>query len=157
MSKEEAYNRVRKELEDIVSINSYNRLGIETMARESQFGTLDEVIRLYEDLGIEPYIDFAHIFARNNGSIDYTYILDRLEDCNIKHIHAHFEGLSMKNGRYVDIHTPINRPPFEPLAIELVKRKGRITIICESPLLEIDCIKMRSILLDLGYKDKHFI
>ncbi len=148
LSKEESYKEIRRELS---KINGLDIIAIETMAKDTQFGTFDEVIRLYEDLGIKPYIDFAHIFARHNGNIDYAKILDILEDHNIKHINAHFEGLMYKNGRYIDRHAPINQPPFEPLAIELIERKSSITIICESPLLELDCIKMRNILNDLGY------
>lgn len=157
LSKEDAYREVRKELKSILDeiyANNYdNVLGVETMAKESQFGTLDEVLRLYEDLSVKPYIDFAHIFARNNGVIDYGSILDTLEKHNIEHINAHFEGLRYKNNKYIDMHAPINQPPFEPLAAELINRKkGSITIICESPMLEIDCLKMKSILEELGYK-----
>ncbi|RMF29977.1 MAG: endonuclease IV, partial [Candidatus Nitrosothermus koennekii] len=152
LSKEEAYNRIKRELKDIIEYDTSNALAIETMAKSNQFGTLDEVLRLYEELGVKPYIDFAHIFARNNGMIDYASILDRLEDLGIKHINAHFEGLKYKNGKYIDMHTPINQPPFEPLAIELVNRRGSITIICESPLLELDCLKMKKILEEIGYK-----
>ncbi len=154
LNKEDAYKQLKKELSKIEDIDT---LAIETMAKDTQFGTFDEIIRLYEDIGVKPYIDFAHIFARNNGKIDYSNILDVLEDHNIKHINAHFEGLKYKNDRYIDQHTPINQPPFEPLAIELINRKGNITIICESPLLELDCIKMINILNDLGYKWNHFI
>lgn len=152
LSKEEAYRSIKRELMSIIDADSSNVLAIETMAKNNQFGTLDEVLKLYEELGIKPYIDFAHIFARNNGVIDYASILDRLEKHGIRDINAHFEGLKYKNDRYIDMHTPINQPPFEPLAIELINRKGSITIICESPLLEIDCMKMKNILNDLGYK-----
>ena len=161
LSKEEAYRRVKRELASIISemkergLNA--RIGIETMAKHSQFGTLDEVLLLHEELGeqVVPYIDFAHIFARNNGSIDYSYILDRLEKYDIKHINSHFEGLKRnKEGRYIDVHAPINTPPFEPLAVELINRKGSITIICESPLLELDCLKMKRIIDELKYSYK---
>lgn len=154
LSKDEAYKELKRELKSIMEDATYSkdRLAIETMAKSNQFGTLDEVLMLYEELGVKPYIDFAHIFARNNGVIDYATILDRLEKHGIRHINSHFEGLKFKNGRYIDMHVPINQPPFEPLAAELIDRNGSITIICESPLLEIDCMKMKSILADLGYK-----
>ncbi|MEM2855800.1 MAG: TIM barrel protein [Candidatus Nitrosocaldaceae archaeon] len=155
LNKEDVYKRVREELKEICSIESdaAKYIGIETLAKSNQFGTLDEVIRLYDDLGIKPYIDFAHIFARSNGNIDYGKILDLIYQ-RISHLNAHFEGLRYKNGKYVDIHAPIGEPSFEPLAIELMNRKESITIICESPLLEIDCMKMRSIFSDvnLSYK-----
>ncbi len=152
-SREEAYAMVRAGYESIVdemrSIGIRNvRLGAETMARKNQFGTLDEVLRLYKDLNgwVRPYVDFAHIFARNNGRIDYAHIIDRLLDAGLEYINAHFTGLARKGYRYVDVHRPIGEPQFEPLALEIVRRRLGITIICESPLLELDCLRMRNIL-----------
>lgn len=151
-SREEAYAMVRAGYESIVdemmSMGLHVRLGAETMARSTQFGTLDEVLRLYRDLNgwVRPYIDFAHIFARSNGRIDYAYIIDRLVQAGVEHINSHFTGLARRGYRYVDVHRPIGEPPFEPLALEIVRRRLNITIICESPLLELDCLRMRNVL-----------
>lgn len=132
------------------------KLGIETMARESQFGTLDEVIEFCKKTKqIIPYIDWAHLFARNNGKIDYEEVFDKLKPLKLKHIYSHFEGMkyNTKGGKFIDVHEPINsNPPFEPLAKEVLKRKVDITIICESPILERDSIKMKKIFEKLGYK-----
>jgi len=152
-TKEQAYNIVRDNYQQI--IDSIKKMGIknitlgaETMAKASQFGTLDELLRLYKDLSgwVKPYVDFAHIFARNNGRIDYAKILDMLTSHGIRHINSHFTGLARKGYRYVDKHIPIGEPAFEPLALEIVRRNLSITIICESPLLELDSLRMKSIL-----------
>ncbi|SPC33688.1 TIM barrel protein [Candidatus Nitrosocaldus cavascurensis] len=152
-SKEEAYAMVRAGYESIVDEMrsmgiKHVRLGAETMARRNQFGTLDEVLRLYKDLNgwVRPYVDFAHIFARNDGRIDYADVIDRLLNAGLEYINAHFTGLARKGYRYVDVHRPIGEPQFEPLALEIVRRRLDITIICESPLLELDCLRMRNIL-----------
>lgn len=133
------------------------KFGIETMAKETAIGTLDEVILLSKELDrqIIPYIDWAHTFARQGGQIDYGEILDRLtKELGLTHINSHFEGLEIRNGKYVDIHRSIvyNTPPFEPLAREILKRDISITLICESPELENDALRMKKILEDLGYK-----
>lgn len=127
------------------------KLGIEVMGKESMFGSLDEVIRLCKEINhkqLVPYLDFGHIYVRNNGKINYAEIFDKFEQLKLDHINSHFEGVkfNLKTKKFVDIHTPINRhPPFEPLAKEILKRKLSITIISESPILEHDNLKMKAI------------
>lgn len=131
------------------------KLGVETMAKESQWGTLEEVLELHKRVkSVVPYIDWAHLFARGHSKIDYAFILDKLKKAGIKHINSHFEGMKFdpKTKRHKDVHVPIGEPPFEPLAKELVKRKIDITLVCESPLLEEDALKMKSILEKCGHK-----
>ena len=129
------------------------RLGTETMAKQSQFGTLDEVLRLHKEVKqVIPYIDWAHLFVRDGGSINYGEAFDKIEKAGINHINSHFEGVSRnKKGEFVDIHTPIKDPPFEPLAREIVKRKIDITIISESPVLEKDSLRMKQMLEKAGH------
>ena len=144
-----------KILDDMRSAGIKNvRLGVETMAKQSQFGTLEEVIELNRQVRqVIPYIDWAHLFVRNGGSVDYGKVLDALEKAKIGRIHSHFEGISKnKKGEWVDVHAPIKDPAFEPLAKELIKRKTDITIISESPLLEEDSIKMKKILERCGHR-----
>ncbi|MBI3413613.1 MAG: TIM barrel protein [Candidatus Aenigmarchaeota archaeon] len=130
------------------------KLGLETMGKQSQFGSLEELIKLSKEIKIIPYIDWAHIFVRQNGVIDYSEILGQLVRLKIKKVHSHFENVKKNNaGEFVDVHIPIDHsPPFEPLAKEIMKRKIDITLISESPLLEKDAIKMKNVLENLGYK-----
>ncbi|MBI2547234.1 MAG: TIM barrel protein [Candidatus Aenigmarchaeota archaeon] len=126
------------------------KLGVETMGRKSMFGGLDETIELCKDVNrkqLVPYLDFGHLFVRNNGKINYSEIFDKMEPLKLDHINSQFAGMGKnKRGEFVDVHTPIgNYPPFEPLAKEILKRKLDITIISESPLLEIDSLKMKSV------------
>ncbi len=151
-SKEQAYRRVKEGYQQIIDcmkdMGIKTVLGAETMAKKSQFGTLDELLRLHDELDgwVKPYVDFAHIFARNNGRIDYAKVLDKLALHGIKHINSHFTGLARRGYRYVDKHIPISEPVFEPLALEIVRRNLSITIICESPLLELDSRRMKNII-----------
>lgn len=158
LEREKVFEIVREQflkiLDEMKSTGIKNvKLGVETMAKQGQFGTLDEVLRLHKEVKrVVPYIDWAHIFVRNGGKIDYEEVFDRLEKAGIEHVNSHFEGVAKnKRGEFVDIHTPIKDPPFEPLAREILKRKIGITIISESPLLEKDSLKMKSMLQKLGY------
>ncbi|MBU5537509.1 MAG: TIM barrel protein [Candidatus Aenigmatarchaeota archaeon] len=134
------------------------RLGIEIMGKENMFGSLDEVIQLCKEINhkqLVPYLDFGHIYVRNNGKINYREIFDKLKSLKLNHINSHFEGVkyNLKTKKFVDIHTTIDKhPPFRPLAQEILKRKLNITIISESPILEIDSLKMKSILDELRHQ-----
>jgi len=132
------------------------KLGIETMARISQFGSLDEIIKLCKEVKhAVPYVDWCHIFVRNNGKIDYKEVFDKLEVLKLDHIYSHFSNskLNTLTGKFVDVHVPIkSHPSFEHLAEEILKRKIDISIISESPMLELDSVKMKKTFEKLGYK-----
>jgi len=160
LTPQQAYEKLKEGFHDVLDKMKEKgiknvKLGIETMGRSSQFGSLDEVIKFCKEVkGVVPYIDWAHVFVRGNGEINYSAVFDKIKILKLKHINSHFEGVKKnKKGQFVDVHVPIdNNPQFEPLAKEVLKRKVDITIISESPLLEQDSLKMKKILEKLGYK-----
>jgi len=149
----ESLRRVREEFR---SLGIDLELGPETTGKPSQLGSLDEVLRMSEEVdGVRPTIDFAHIHAREGGSIkgrdDYERILRtierRLGDLNGFVIHFTEVELS-KSGVGERMHHDLGSgygPPFEPLA-EIIAEYGlRWIIISESPVLERDSVKMRAL------------
>ncbi len=156
LSSEQCYEKIKNELEvlsDDARKNNWNvLLGIETMGKMSQFAGLDDIVKICKEVkGCVPYVDWAHIFVRNNGNIDYAQILEKL---GAKHIRSHFSNVKKNaKGNYVDIHAPIDHAPaFEPLATAIMKEKRDITIISESPILEQDSLRMKRVFEKLGYK-----
>jgi len=132
-------------------------LGLETTGRQSQWGTLDEILEVCKKLKFcIPVIDFAHIYARNGGRIDYAEILDKVK--HFKWLHCHFSGINWTaagiNKGNEKNHIPMKqgKPDFEPLAREILKRKQDVTIISESPILEKDALYMKETFERLGYK-----
>lgn len=130
-------------------------LGLETTGRLSQWGTVDEILKLCKSVeGTAPCMDFAHLFARAGGRIDYAAVLDSVK--RFKHLHSHFSGIKYSLVRIgagnERNHLPIGSPPFEPLAKEILKRNLDITIISESPVLEQDSLVMKKIFEKLGHK-----
>ncbi len=124
------------------------KFGLETMGRSSQFGSLEEIIKMCKEVKnkqLVPYLDWGHLYVRGKGRIDYKEILNKLDVLKLDHINSQFTGVDKnKKGEFVDVHTPMSEyPPFEPLAEELIKKKTSITIISETPLLEIDSLKMK--------------
>ncbi len=157
---EESFKRIRDALLDVRDrLRSMGvrgvALGGETMAKTTQFGTLDELIRLSKEVDVvKPYIDWAHLFARGGGKIDYSFVLDKLGSAGITHVNSHFEGLKKRGGAYVDVHdtVDVDAPPFRALAEAVLRKNTSITIICESPYLEEDALKMKKTLEELGYR-----
>ncbi|WP_188595686.1 TIM barrel protein [Thermocladium modestius] len=133
------------------------KLGLETMARESQLGPLEEILDLVRSLSsplVTAVVDWGHVYARNGGSIDFARILDEWSTALPGEVlHSHFTCVKFRNGKWVDEHEPLDAaaPPFEPLAEELGRRRElTVSIISETPLIEVDALKMRDILERYG-------
>jgi deoxyribonuclease-4 len=151
LSKEEAFEKMKRITEEIldeakkIGINK-TLLAYETMAKESQFAGLEELLKLVKEVKSKQLtvnVDFAHLFVRNDGKIDYAEILEKLK--GFDQIFSHFSNVkfNINTKKFVDVHVAINsHPPFKPLAEEILKRKLNITIISESPVLEQDSLKM---------------
>jgi deoxyribonuclease-4 len=161
MGPEGCYNSVKDNVLKLIDWMRENgvshvKLGLEVMARRSQFGSLEETFRLVKEVNnpqVVAVVDWGHVYARNGGSINYREVLDMWGSYfGNQTMHTHFTCVRYRNGEWVDEHEPIdtNNPPFEPLAKELADEDIEITIINESPLLEQDALKMREILLRYG-------
>ncbi len=128
------------------------KLGYETMGKASQWGSLDEISALRKKFGarVIPYLDWGHLYVREQGKINYETILEYMKSLHIEHINSHFNSVKFSNAskQWVDVHTPIaeKHPDFAELAKLLVKRKTDITLISETPLLEQDALAMKRII-----------
>ena len=135
-------------------------LGHETTGKVSAFGTLDELVQLCKRVrGCAPVVDFAHLWARQAGNIDYAEVFEKLKPLRLKHLHSHFTSMEWTPAKVPGYgnerrHIPIkfNKPPFEPLAKEILKRELSITLISESPLLEQDSLEMKRVFEKLGHR-----
>lgn len=120
------------------------KLGIETMGKINQLGTLDEVLTLCTlSKNFVPVVDFGHLNARTLGSIkteaDYEYIFDeisrRLGKEYADTLHCHFskiEYTGMGEKKHLTFEDELYGPSPESLA-QVIARKGLSpTIICES-------------------------
>jgi deoxyribonuclease-4 len=121
------------------------RLGIETMGKVNQLGTLSEVLQQCKVAPIyAPVVDFGHLNARNIGGAfpdtdSYRRIFDEiavtLGDEYAKHLHCHFskiEYTSAGEKKHLTFADEQFGPVFEPLA-EAIAREGVFPrIICES-------------------------
>jgi len=125
-------------------------LAPETTGKLSAFGNLDEIIKLTKKAKCSFCVDFAHLYSRNQGKIDFGEVLGKLKRFN--HIHSHFSSINFTSkGERNHLNISANKPSFKDLAKEILKRKINITIICESPNTWKDSLKMKKIFENLGY------
>lgn len=120
-------------------------LGLETMGKINQLGTLDEVIALCQtDPRLYPVVDFGHMNARERGGFfpdadSYRRVFDRvaegLGDEKARYMHCHFSRIEYTDAgekRHLTFEDATYGPFFEPLAEALVRDGLCPRIICES-------------------------
>lgn len=140
-------------IEYIEKIGADVKIGIETMGKQSTFGTQDEILQVCNAYKLViQVVDFSHIHARYGGSLktgkDFENVLSKFEKTNPKYLHSHFTGI--KYGAKGELHhltIESREPDFEILAPILKKKKyDDITVISESPILEQDSLVMKKML-----------
>ncbi len=155
-SKEETFQIVKDamlEMKKYIRKKKWDvKLAPETTGKHSAFGNLEETIRLVRETRCDICIDFAHIYARNYGRIDYAEVLDKLKPLKLMHLHTHFSNIKFTRKGESSHLVMDHKPDFRPLARELLKRRLDVTIVCESPVTWKDSLKMKKIFMKMGYK-----
>ena len=146
ISREEAMSLARDTLERTAEMvgNTSIRLGLETMGKINQLGTLEEVIELCRVSPIfHPVVDFGHLNARERGFFtdtdSYRRIFDAiaigLGDIYARTLHCHFskiEYTSAGEKKHLTFADQVFGPEFHPLAEAIAKEGLAPRIICES-------------------------
>lgn len=147
ISREEAMSLARDTLERVADDNKDTKvkLGLETMGKINQLGTLHEVIELCKTAPcFVPVVDFGHLNAREVGGLfpdanAYKRVFDsigeELGDDVAKNLHCHFskiEYTSAGEKKHLTFEDEVYGPFFEPLAETIVKYGLAPRIICES-------------------------
>lgn len=135
-------------------------LGPETMGKKSQFGSLEEILTLCESVEqTVPVIDWAHLHARDIGRFktvdDFRKVVDiiekRLGTRVVKNLHCHFTKVEFTE-KGEKCHHVMDEAEYGPdfrLLASLIAELGlNPVIISESPIQDVDSLKMRAILLE---------
>ncbi len=125
--------------------NTDIRMGIETMGKINQLGTLDEVIELCRVSPLyHPVVDFGHMNARNLGGFftdcdSYRSVFDKianaLGDEYAYNLHCHFSKIEYTNAgekKHLTFADTLYGPEFEPLAEAIIREGVCPRIISES-------------------------
>ena len=147
MEHESCYQQVKKEVFDMMKTMKKNGWDVpvlcpETTGKGSQFGTYQELVRLSQETGCGVCVDFAHIYARDDGKIDYDDVMKTIK--NARHLTCHFSGIeyTAKGERRHKL-TPVDK--IEELFKYAKKYKMDLRIINESPEPLKDAIKMKKL------------
>jgi deoxyribonuclease-4 len=131
------------------------KLGPETMGRVYQVGTLGEILTICEEVEqTQLVIDWAHMHARRQGRFrkveDFRTILEeverRLGTEAARTMHCHFSKIEYTDKgerRHHVLDEARYGPDFEMLGEVIAEFKMRPVLICETPLLDVDAMKMR--------------
>jgi deoxyribonuclease-4 len=159
----EAFANCLEALKDVVerlkSLGIGNvKLGPETMGKLTQLGSLEEVLALCEKVEqTQPVIDWAHLHARKKGLFktveNFRRVVETIEKRlgteTVKNMHCHFTKVEFTEKGEKCHHTLDEAeygPDFALLAKVIAEFKLTPVIISESPVLDVDAIKMRNIL-----------
>ncbi len=147
ISRSEAMSLARDTLEKIIEEvgDTPIHLGLETMGKINQLGTLEEVIELCKtDRHYYPVVDFGHLNARNVGGyytdVDsyrrtFDTVAQGLGDEIARTMHCHFSKImytSAGEKKHLTFEDEEFGPAFEPLAEAIIREGLAPRIICES-------------------------
>ncbi len=134
------------------------RLRPELMGKTSQFGALNEVLRLSSEIpGILPCVDFAHWHARTGAFNSYdefatviSQIKERLGAGALKEMHIHVAGISYgKSGEKNHLDLRDSDFAYREFLQALRDFKVGGLVICESPNLEEDALLLKKAFVEL--------
>ena len=163
MGKSQAFKKCKEALKDIVkTMDALGirdvQLGPETMGKHVQLGSLDEILTLCEEVEqIQLVVDWGHLHARSGGRFgkvaDFRAVVEeverRLGTQVARNMHCHFSKIEFTHRgerRHHILDDGKYGPDFNLLAEVIDEFKMSPVIICETPLLDIDALKMRNIL-----------
>ena len=156
--KQEVYKTVRNKFSEIIStLNSEdNNIWIrpETTGKETQWGDLDEVIKISNEFEqVLPCIDFSHLHARYAGSEYNTYddfarVFERIGSeigtYALENFHAHIAGIEYgAKGEKQHLMLEESDMNYKDLMKAFKDFNIKGLIICESPIMEDDAVLLK--------------
>lgn len=161
--KETVYNQVKKTNEIIGQALEKDNIGVwvrpETTGKSTQWGDLDEVIRLSKEFDfILPCIDFSHLHARSAGEYntydEFSMIFEKigkeLGDTALRSFHGHLAGIKYTDkGERNHLNLDESDMNYKDLlkAFKAFDIRGALT--CESPNIEVDTKILKDYYLSL--------
>lgn len=153
------YEAIKGNLKEIASIlkRENNDIWIrpETTGKETQFGNMDEILQLSQELdNVMPCVDFAHFHARTNGKYntynEFAGILEAIEKKlgkkGLEDMHMHVTGIAYGHGgEKKHLNLEESDLKYHELLKALKDFKVRGVAISESPNIEGDALMMKKV------------
>jgi deoxyribonuclease-4 len=133
-------------IKTLENVDTYGiKIGLETMGKVNQLGTLSEVLELCRiDKAFVPVVDFGHMNAREQGGVfnsadDYMRVFDKIDRAMgaevATNLHCHFSKIEWTGAgekKHLTFSDNVYGPDFEPLIEAIVKNSLTPTVISES-------------------------
>jgi len=155
---EEAFETIRKGISEVVSILRSERnpviMRAETMGKRTQFGSLEEILFLCQEVeGLQPCIDFSHLYARKGEANSYlhfyrilTKISKKLGDEALQNMHIHISGsLFGDKGEIKHLNLAETDFRYDEWVQALKDFSVKGMVISESPDQETDAIMLKKL------------
>lgn len=153
---EEVYANVRRAVAEIMAKKTrffpHVNVGVETMGKAAQFGTLEEALRISGEFDLYPCVDFAHLHARFQGKFnsaeEWEGLLDQYEKAlgkkSLQNMHIHYSGINYgKSGERNHLRLRQSDANWKDFLKVLKKRRVGGILVCESPDPEKDTILLK--------------
>ena len=151
--KDTVYKQVKNQTQRIMDIlekeNSTVWIRPETTGKATQWGDLDEVIKLSNDFErVLPCIDFSHLHARTNGEYntydEFSMILERIGkeigQYALENFHGHLAGIEYgEKGEKQHLIMEESDMNYKDLLKAMKEFGVKGALVCESPNIEDDC------------------
>ena len=162
--KEVVYNQVKTQISRIVELMEKENFKIwirpETTGKGTQWGDLDEVIRLSKDFEniVLPCIDFSHLHARSAGEYntydEFSYILEsiakKIGRFALDNFHGHLAGIEYtQKGERQHLNLKESDMNYIDLLKVLKEFEVKGALVCESPNIEGDAKLLKETYLSL--------
>lgn len=153
MDKEKVYQTIRNQTQKITDILSNKNVKVwirpETTGKATQWGDLDEIIRLSKEFEyVLPCVDFSHLHARYNGIYntydEFATIFEKIgkelsDKKPLEHFHAHMAGIEYTSkGEKQHLNFEESDFNYKDLLKAFKDFDVKGAIVCESPNIEGD-------------------
>ena len=159
MWQKKVYDTIKHNLKEIVATlkKESNSIWIrpETTGKETQFGNVDEILQLSQELdNVMPCVDFAHFHARTNGKYntyeEFSEILEKIEKKlgkkGLEEMHIHITGIAYgEKGEKNHLTLKESDLKYQEILKVLKNFKVKGVVISESPNIEEDALLMQKV------------
>ena len=151
--KETVYNQVKTQTKRIIEILENENINVwirpETTGKATQWGDIDEIIRLSKDFEqVLPCVDFSHLHARSAGEYntydEFSKILEKMGteigQYALENFHGHLAGIEYTaKGEKQHLNLENSDMNYKDLLKAMKEFGVKGALVCESPNIEDDC------------------
>lgn len=161
--KETVYNQVKTQTRRILDVLETENIDVwirpETTGKATQWGDLDEIIRLSKEFEqVLPCIDFSHLHARSAGEYntydEFSKILEKMGteigEYALENFHGHLAGIEYTaKGEKQHLNLENSDMNYKDLMKAMKEFNVKGALVCESPNIEDDCKLLKDYYLSL--------